>query len=993
MTGAQQLKELIKEVSGDKDISFSSCGANCFELNSPSSMLSHYVKVDSNFSSPTQNGIALSLPSYENISKSTIRKWLIGHELHPYTSHSYSINSLRPSQQMAIDNFIEALDKGYNSFLYISPTSTGKSSVLTKNLIKKLSIDSAKKISFIAVDKIKLVDQLNSEIESEVQNLNFNLQQIHWKAKELQNFSDKISQALLSDKTTAISISLRSFRTQMEKLKLENELLYNKLVKNIDGIWIDEVHHLGAPETLKFISKLKEKSGAFLYGTTATPAHKDVEIQKLFEKRHWSYLEDKQIESYPPSVVIEQLVSSIEKGDITPFNDIYVLLSEKLGIKGTPFFIQKEVNSLFSINPFYYRYLSKVLSVIFHSNKKGMIIVSTIREAEELSAFLNKNVKGISFESYHSGKTLEEREAVFENSRREEGSHYIVAVRALDEGVNLPHLSAYIDLNPQISVKQVVHRIGRVLRPYLNKLKADIFILSSYKDATQIKELMDGVEQIRLAKAETEVSNKKVVSIERKHLSNLSDQSFNFFLKQEKFWAKKSFPPFETAMKIAQKAGITTFKEYNAKYKALGLPSSPSITYKDDWQGFRHFLGTKFPSYETARQIIQQAGDITTQKDYNAKYKALGLPANPHITYKDDWQGLGHFLGTGRTRNKDFPPFETAMKIAQKAGITTIKDYNAKYKALGLPARPNITYKDDWQGFRHFLGPKFPSYETARQIIQQAGDITTTKDYNAKFKALGLPSRPHIIYKDDWQGFRHFLGTKFPSYETARQIIQQAGDITTTKDYNAKFKALGLPSRPHIIYKDDWQGFRHFLGTKFPSYETARQIIQQAGDITTTKDYNAKFKALGLPSRPHIIYKDDWQGFRHFLGTKFPSYETARQIIQQAGDITTQKDYNAKFKALGLPSRPNITYKDDWQGLGHFLGTGRTRNKDFPPFETAMKRAQKAGITTQKEYKAKHKALGLPSNPNITYKDDWQGFGHFLGTGRTYNYNIKNLIL
>jgi len=37
-------------------------------------------------------------------------------------------------------------------------------------------------------------------------------------------------------------------------------------------------------------------------------------------------------------------------------------------------------------------------------------------------------------------------------------------VRALDEGVDLPGLSAYIDLNSNVSVKQMIHRIGRVRR-------------------------------------------------------------------------------------------------------------------------------------------------------------------------------------------------------------------------------------------------------------------------------------------------------------------------------------------------------------------------------------------------------------------------------------------------------------------------------------------------------------------------------------------------
>ena len=54
--------------------------------------------------------------------------------------------------------------------------------------------------------------------------------------------------------------------------------------------------------------------------------------------------------------------------------------------------------------------------------------------------------EGIIFETYHSGLSRKERSEVLNRSKGK-NPHYIVAVRALDEGVNLPHLSAYIDLN------------------------------------------------------------------------------------------------------------------------------------------------------------------------------------------------------------------------------------------------------------------------------------------------------------------------------------------------------------------------------------------------------------------------------------------------------------------------------------------------------------------------------------------------------------------
>ena len=1018
-TDKDVVESLIRKVinNQDTDIKLSECGAGCFKLDSSLSRTEYELLIDSKAVSPLQEGSVLTVPSLKQLESSVIRRWLIGHELHPYTSQAVSFSSktavLRPSQQIAVSDFKEALSKGYSRFLHISPTSTGKSPVLAKNLIEKLKNKNSKKLSFISVDKIKLVDQLHKQIQAEAKAVDFDLKQVHWIAKQQKSFVKQISKALKSEKPVVISLTLKSFISQMEKLKERHPLIYSRVVKDTDGIYIDEVHHLGAKQTSRFILDLAEKSQAFLYGATATPVHKDLEIQALFEKVHWSYLEETSFDSLPPSMVIDQLSLSIQKGDITPFNDIYVVLAEKLvSLAESPVFIQKPDQALFSVNPEHYARLRDLLGVIFESNRKGMIIVSTIREAEELSEFLNeKGMMGIEFEAYHSGMSVERREDVFRNSREKE-FHYIVAVRALDEGINLPHLSAYIDLNPHISVKQIVHRIGRVLRPSLDKLKADIFILSSYKDSEKTRELMDSVEQI---KESSGLKDRRISVLKRAVLKDLSRGSYEFVLRQEEFWkVEKSFPSYEEAQRIAQQAGITTQQEYRKRYKDLGLPSNPNRNYKDQWQGLGEFLGTgrirtrgtDFPSYEEAQRIAQQAG-ITTNKEYNKRYKGLelGLPSNPDGFYKEQWQGWREFLGTGRIRGTDFPSYKEAQRIAQQARITTAEEYHKRYKELGLPSNPNRNYKDQWQSWGVFLGTgrtrrtDFPSYEEAQRIAQQAG-ITTEQEHRKRYKELGLPSSPDGFYKEQWQDWGEFLGTgrtrgtDFPSYEEAQRIAQQAG-ITTGQEHRKRYKELGLPSHPDGFYKEQWQSWGVFLGTErtatksFPSYEEAQRIAQQAG-IKSSLEYKKRYKELGLPSTPYRNYEKQWQGLREFLGrtgrirrTNFPSYEEAQRIAQQAG-ITTQKEYQKRYKELKLPSAPYAYYKDQWQGLGEFLRTGRirTRGTDFPSYEEAQRIAQRAGITTAQAYKKRYKELGLPSNPDGFYKDQWQGWREFLGTGR-----------
>ena len=148
-----------------------------------------------------------------------------------------------------------------------------------------------------------------------------------------------------------------------------------------------------------------------------------------------------------------------EKERSTPFDDLYVIgESKNFNVtKEQPLFIQGS-SDLYVLNPYYYKRLAGILHPILEFNRKGFIVTATIAEADRLAVFLNEVFEDVEFESYHSDLTREEQERVRHRSKESE-SHYIVAVRSLDEGVNLPHLSAYIDLNSNVSVKQMVHRI------------------------------------------------------------------------------------------------------------------------------------------------------------------------------------------------------------------------------------------------------------------------------------------------------------------------------------------------------------------------------------------------------------------------------------------------------------------------------------------------------------------------------------------------------
>ena len=274
------------------------------------------------------------------------------------------------------------------------------------------------------------------------------------------------------------------------------------------------------------------------------------------------------------------------------------------------------------------------------------------------------------------------------------------------------------------------------------------------------------------------------------------------------------------AQKICQKVGIKNNKEYQQRYKELGLPSNPHKTYRGEWKSWYDFLGTEkvliFP-YLKAQKICKKIG-IKNQRAYFRRRKEFkGLPSNPNVVYAKKWVSWYDFLGVG-TR-VIFPSYIKAQKICKEAGITTIIIYKQKHKELGLPSNPDKTYREEWKSsYSEFLGgtpSSFPSsYIKAQKICKEAG-ITTLVIYKQRRKELGLPSNPKNIYKKEWISWSDFLGTGtriYLSYTKARKICREVG-IKDKREYLRRRKEFkGLPSEPKNIYKKEWISWIDFLG-------------------------------------------------------------------------------------------------------------------------------------------------------------------------------------
>ena len=228
---------------------------------------------------------------------------------------------------------------------------------------------------------------------------------INWNNRLNKDFYLEIERAVRRTQSTVFVITSQSLKGQVDVLQRGRAEDYIRLVENTDGIYIDEAHHLGAFHTKASLLALQDRSGAFLYGTTATPVHHEVNLREFFQREHWSYLSEvskeaqevsgKESDNKQPDLfhshslekVMKQLSIGMERGEITLFDALYIIGESSFNLTKTqPLFIQPE-NHLRVLNPHYYNRLVGILDPIFSSNRKGFIVTATIEEANRLTNF------------------------------------------------------------------------------------------------------------------------------------------------------------------------------------------------------------------------------------------------------------------------------------------------------------------------------------------------------------------------------------------------------------------------------------------------------------------------------------------------------------------------------------------------------------------------------------------------------------------------------
>jgi len=445
------------------------------------------------------------------------------------------------------------------------------------------------------------------------------------------------------------------------------------------------------------------------------------------------------------------------------------------------------------------------------------------------------------------------------------------------------------------------------------------------------------------------------------------------------------FRSFEQARKFARSLNIrgsTQWKEYCKSGKRPNdIPVHPEKVYKDKWISWSDWTGNKskqgtnkiYLPFEEARDFVHSL-KLKNNREWR-KYAKSGkrpehIPFDPKWVYPKQWNGYEDWLGyvAKRSRYKNFIPFEEAKKIIKRYGLTSLQQWviftKDKQFPKNIPKNPHDAYNEEWKGYTDFLGVsienskygRFRKFSEAREFVRSLklyGNPGWNEYKKSGKKPKDIPSHPEKVYKDEWKGWVDWTGIdarlvkfrKLRPFSEAREFVRSLG-LKNEKEWK-EYKKSGkkpkdIPSTPIMVYKTEYKGLGDWLGTGNVSFQKrvlrpfseAREFVRSLGlknGNEWTEYCQSGKKPKDIPSRPENGYKDEWKGLGDWLGTGtvapskrvFKSFSEARKFIRSLNlkNINEWEDWSKSKRPSDIPGSPHNVYKDEWKGMKDWLGT------------------------------------------------------------------------
>ena len=450
---------------------------------------------------------------------------------------------IRPYQATAKANWI---DKGHNGF-FVMATGTGKT-ITSLNAIKEFIYEN-RLLTVIAVPYKHLVNQWYEDVKSF-----FNDAYIHLVHGEIKYAEERIyaSYCLAKNKykpliviTTIKSFFLNRYASLYDKISFEKLLIvdeaHNFINQISDELSLKYPFKLGLSATPVF-GKDKEKSERLLnwFGGIAMnfPIEKAIGKYLVNYEYHPIFVNATQKDEEKFSKATSLMLSGID-----PVKNI-IIDEEKftLGYRGRLRAISMAEEKITRIDEIYSYVKDKDHTIIYCSDGKLFYDnsndgIQEIRHLEYMLSLINRSILNNSKDVKASKFTATEDVATrmrLINAFNKGLINYLVAIRCLDEGINIPSIKSALILSSNDNYREFVQRRGRILRLYddgtCKKELAhiyDVIVLPSDDNSSFAEiELRRYLEYSKLAVNHTSLENDLHLLLDRYNLT-LDDISFD----------------------------------------------------------------------------------------------------------------------------------------------------------------------------------------------------------------------------------------------------------------------------------------------------------------------------------------------------------------------------------------------------------------------------------------------------------------------------------
>jgi hypothetical protein len=351
----------------------------------------------------------------------------------------------------------------------------------------------------------------------------------------------------------------------------------------------------------------------------------------------------------------------------------------------------------------------KIAHKIMEFDEKTLIFCRNINHADHFCPFLSSAETLHSRTGRSSMETWAKNREILESLRHGELNR-VLAVNALNEGVDVPAVGLEVFLRTTDSENVFFQQLGRGCRPGKDKLVVLDYVGNAQR-VMMLRKMRDTIDDFERQSGGSH--NGKEPPLEESPL-HLSGKGFDFIFSDKLIDLMKVieqiraewYSTWEESRESALKLGLTSYSQYIRKKGYLRdprLPSNPQVVYPD-FPGWAIFLAREaYPTWQEASIASSRLG-ITSFASYGRLYKRdRRLRSNPHEVYPD-FPGYATFFG--KLKKKPYVICKEASRAAQRLKIKTKDDYKEKYKQdPRLPGNPREKYPD-FPGWVKFLGKK-----------------------------------------------------------------------------------------------------------------------------------------------------------------------------------------------------------------------------------------------------------------------------------------------